>query len=230
MKTKILLFILAICVLESCQKEAKLEMKKIKTTETETQWEIHLEHSVFSFTEAAVEKSCAIFNDEIGGLVNGIHAAFIEQCKEQIASLDSVGIKTSGKYELFISDTVYMASDKFISVLVEAYEYFGGANGNTNYYALNYDIKNNKFITNNDLLDHNKSREINALLKTYLKDPEHCYTFEKPRLDISSAINFSPNSLEVTYGKYILGPGACGPITISVPLEKLHGMVKIAFR
>ena len=228
MKTKILLFLLTIATLGACKKETRPTIKEVKTTETKSQWETHLEHSVFSFKEAAIEKSCVLFNDEIEGLVNGINAAFIEQCKEQIASLDSAGIKTSGKYELFISDTVYMASDRYISVLVEAYEYFGGANGNTNYYALNYDIKNNKFITHNDLLDHNKSQEINALLKTYLKDPDHCYTFENPRLDICSAINFTPNSLEFTYGKYILGPGACGPVTISIPLKKLNGMVKIA--
>lgn len=227
MKTKIILFLLAAVCLGACQKATKLEVKKIKKTETASKWEINLEHSIFSFTEAEVEKSCAIFNDEIEGLVNGIHAAFIEQCKEQIASLDSAGIPNSGKYELFISDTVYMASDKYISVLVRAYEYLGGANGNTNYYALNYDIQNKRFIINENLLNYNKSDEINALLKTFLKDPDHCYTFEAPTADICSAINFTPNSFEFTYGKYILGPGACGPVTISVPLKKLKDIVRI---
>ncbi len=230
MKTRIILFLLFAIALGTCKKETRLTAKKIKDIRTEAQWDIRITHSSFSSTEAAAERSCSLFNDEIKGLVNGIQAAFTELCEEQIAALDSTNTEMTGKYELSISDSVYMATEQYISVLVQTYEYMGGANGNTNYYALNYDVRNNRFITNKELVDYEKSNEINTLLKSCLKDPDNCYTFKAPTIEDCSAINFTRNSVEFTYGKYLLGPGSCGPVTISVPSEKLKGILKINFQ
>lgn len=227
MKTKILILALAVLALGACKKEIKLEVKQIHETDKTDQWDIHITRPVFSSTEAEVEKSCVKFNDEITGLVNGIHAAFIEQAKETVAGLDSMGYKQAAPYELMIQDSVFLADKNHISVLVSSYEMLGGANGILNFYGVNYDVKNRKFLDKKDILNLSKSDEINALLKANLKDPDKCFTFDAPTVDNASAVNITLKTVDFTYAKYILGPGSCGTTTISVPREKLTGMLML---
>lgn len=228
MKSRAIILLLALAgILSACQKEIKLERKKINVTEEDSNWRIRLSHSVFSFPETSIEKACMVYNDKVEGIVEDIHSNFIENAKGLVASLDSAGIETAARYELFLTDSVYMADDKFISVLVQSYQMLGGANGNTEYYALNYDLATGKFLNKTDIIDASKAAEINTLLKSHLLDPDQCYTFEEPTIDNCSAINLSPTTVEFTYAKYILGPGACGPATISIPREKLNHALKI---
>lgn len=225
MKTKFFALVFALLALGACKKEIKLDVKQIHESDKTAQWDIHITRPAFSTTETEVEKSCVKFNDEITGLVNGIHAAFMEQAKETIAGIDSMGIKQAAPYELIIQDSVFQADKDYISVLMSSYEMLGGANGITNFYGVNYDVKNQKFLDKKDILNYDKASEINALLKENLKDPDKCFTFEAPTVDNFTALNISLHTVEFTYAKYILGPGSCGPVTISVPKAKLKGML-----
>lgn len=227
MRTKVLaVFAIALSV-AACKKEIKLEVKQIQETDKTAQWDIQTSHPVFSSTETDVENSCVKFNDEMGGLVHGIQAAFMEQAKESIASLDSAGIKQIAPYQLIIQDTVTLANENYISVRVLSYEMLGGAHGMTNFYGVNYDVKNQKFLNKKDILNLSKASEINALLKANLKDPDNCFSFEAPTVDNLTAINITQHSIEFTYAQYILGPYSCGPATISVPREKMQGMLML---
>lgn len=225
MKTKFFALVFALLALGACKKEIRLDVKQIHETDKTADWDIRITRPAFSSTQTEVEKSCVKFNDEITGLVNGIHAAFMEQVKETIAGLDSIGERQVGPYELIIQDSVFQADNDYISVLVSSYEMLGGANGNTNFYGVNYDMKNQKFMDKKDILNYDKATEINALLKENLKDPDKCFTFEAPTVDNFTALNISLHTVEFTYAKYILGPGSCGPVTISVPKAKLKGML-----
>lgn len=225
MKTKFFALVFALLALGACKKEIKLDVKQIHESDKTAQWDIHITRPAFSTTETEVEKSCVKFNDEITGLVNGIHAAFMEQAKETIAGIDSMGIKQAAPYELIIQDSVFQADKDYISVLMSSYEMLGGANGITNFYGVNYDVKNQKFLDKKDILNYDKASEINALLKENLKDPDKCFTFEAPTVDNFTALNISLHTVEFTYAKYILGPGSCGTVTISVPKAKLKGML-----
>ena len=143
MKTKLFTAMLMVLSITACKKEIKLEVKQIKETDKTTEWNITTNRPVFSATE--IEKSCVKINDEITGLVNGIKAAFQEQAKEQNTSLDSIGQKQAAPYELFITDSVFLADKNYISILMSAYEMLGGANGITNFYGINYNVKTQKF-------------------------------------------------------------------------------------
>lgn len=227
MKTKLFTVILMALSITACKKEIKLEVKQIKETDKTTEWNITINRPVFSTTETAIEKSCVKINDEITGLVNGIKAAFQEQAQEQNASLDSIGQKQAGPYELFITDSVFLVDENYISVLISVYEMLGGANGITNFYGINYNVKTQKFLDKKDILNGEKAGDINVLLKNNLKDPDNCYTFEAPTIENCTALNFTLHTVEFTYAKYILGPGSCGPVTISVPRTKMQGMLKL---
>jgi len=227
MKTKLFTACLLALSAVACKKEIKLEVKQIHETDKTAVWDITINRPVISSTETEVEKNCAKFNDEITGLINGIHAAFQEQSKEQNASLDSIGEKQTAPYELYIRDSVFLADENYISVLVSSYEMLGGANGITNFYDINYNVKTGKFLDKKEILNYDKSDEINKLLKENLKDPDKCYTFAAPTLENFTALNFTLHTVEFTYPKYVLGPGACGPVTIAVPRDKMQGMLKL---
>lgn len=227
MNTKLFILLFAVLALGACKKEIKLEVKKIHETDKTAQWDIDIHRSVFSFSKPDIEESCAKFNDEITGLIGGIHAAFIEQCNKNIALLDSANYKQVAPYQLNIQDSVFLADKNYISLLVSSYEMLGGANGITNFYGVNYDMKKRRFLNKHDILNYDKAQEINTLLKENLKDPDKCYTFEAPTVENFTALTFTLHTIDFTYAKYILGPGACGPVTISVPKAKMHGMLKL---
>lgn len=227
MKTRSFILLLTVLTFCACQKEIKLTVKQLQETDKTEQWDIEINRPVFSTTETEVEQSCVIFNDEITGLTNGIRAAFMEQAKETTAMLDSAGQKQIAPYQLLIQDSVFLADENYISILVSSYEMLGGANGILNFYGVNYDMKTQKFLDKKAILNYDKATEINALLKENLHDPNQCYTFAEPTADNFTAINITLHTVEFTYAKYILGPGACGPVTISIPRNKMNGMLMI---
>ncbi|MEG2340440.1 MAG: DUF4163 domain-containing protein [Odoribacter sp.] len=225
MKTTLFITLAALFLLSGCKKEVALDTKQIHETDKNTKWEIDITHPTFSTTETSVEGSCTVFNDEISALVNGIKAAFVEQAKETIALLDSAKIQQVAPYQLLIQDTVFQANENYISVRLTSYEYIGGAHGITNFYALNYDIKTQKFLDKKQILDYTKAADINALLKTHLQDPDSCFSFETPTVENFTTVNLSLHSLEFTYAQYILGPYSCGYTTISIPRTKMEGLL-----
>ena len=44
--------------------------------------------------------------------------------------------------EMFVKDSVFVADGNYISLRFEIYVILGGANGETKYYTLNYDLRN----------------------------------------------------------------------------------------
>ncbi len=123
-------------------------------------------------------------------------------------------------YELIVTDTVYLSNRNIVSVLYSIYSFTGGAHGMTTFIGYNYDIPNMKIITAKEIFRPEATAEINKLLSGYFKDPYNCF-MSKPTLEQASAVNFAFESVIFTYEQYILGPYACGPATVTVPVEPL---------
>lgn len=219
------LFVLGLLACQQKQQQ-NLKVEKMKTTEQTSVWNIVIQRTVCSSTAAAVEKQLTPFNEEVQGLMAGIQTVFQEQAKKQQAHLDSIGEKQLHPYELYLTDSLFEANEEFISLRVEEYQMLGGANGITRFYGINYQVKTERFLTPKEILDYNQAAAINALLKEHLQDPDSCYTFAAPTVDNFAALNLTPNRVEFTYEKYTLGPGACGPVIISIPKNRLQGMLK----
>ena len=229
MKTCSFICYLIVFALVSCQSTPKIETKTIQENDQTQLWNITIHRTEFITSQLTLEPACIFFNDEIKGLTRGIQAAFQEQAQTQKIEMDSLGHPFVAPFELYIRDSVFQADENFFSILVSAYQMLGGANGVTHFYGINYQVKTKHFLSPKEILNFDKKQEINALLKTYLKDPEKCYTFADPTIDNLTALNLTPSSVEFTYAKYILGPGACGPLTISIPLNKMQDMFHDAF-
>ena len=61
------------------------------------------------------------------------------------------------------------------------YTLTGGANGLTEYYAVNYSLKDKKFLNSEGILNYDRSAEIDKQIQRNFKNPENCFS-EVPTL------------------------------------------------
>lgn len=216
----------ALFLLTGCKKEIKLETKHIHETDSTAQWITNIERPTFAATEKWAEKSCVRFNDKVTSFIQGVQDTLIRQAKQGAATMEAAGEQWNWPYELFVRDSIFMADENYISVRFLIYTFTGGAHGMTTFHSLNYDFKNEKFLTNAEILNTGKSAEINDLLKAHLQNPEKCFT-ENPTLSAASVINIGLHNLYFTFEPYVLGPYSCGYATIEIPRSKLKDMLVI---
>lgn len=127
------------------------------------------------------------------------------------------------RYELYSSDTAFIASEQIISTLTTTYTFAGGAHGNTEFYALNYSPAQKRFLSTKDLLDMSQQMRIDSLLQVNFTNPNNCFNTD-PTLAEASAINVTPTHLRFTYAHYTLGAYYCGAPVVEIPLESLNGI------
>lgn len=226
MRTKILATILVGFAFAGCQKQIKVEVKNQQQTDNTSEWTIKIDRSLFSSTDAITEKSCVLFNDKLSEMLTGFQDTLKVQAKEYSKMCEEMGEKPIGAYQLIAKDSVFMADAQYISMRLLCYSYTGGAHGITQFYGMNYDVKAQKFLENNEILNFNKTTEINVLLTKYFSNPEGCFN-EVPTVENLTVLNFSPSTVEFTYGQYVLGAYVCGYVTISVPRAELKGMLLV---
>ena len=125
-------------------------------------------------------------------------------------------------FELDIKDSVFMADHHYISVRLSVYTLTGGANGLTEYYAFNYSLKDKKFLTSQEILNYDKSAEIDKQIQKSFKNPDNCFT-EVPTLANVTTVNFTGSDMYFTYNPLVLGAHYCGAAEILVPRMLLKG-------
>ena len=144
------------------------------------------------------------------------------QLKEYIQKAQEMKEEPMLPFELDIKDSVFMADSRYISVRFSVYTLTGGANGLTEYYAVNYSLKDKKFLTPEGILNDDKRAEINKQIQRNFKNPENCFS-EVPTLANVTAVNFSESDVCFTYNPLVLGAHYCGAAEISVPRMLLKG-------
>lgn len=212
----------ALFLLAGCKKEIKLEVKQLSETEQNPVWEINIQRPVFSTTEASVEASCVKFNDKITEMIAPMQDSIRVQAERLKAELAAIGDSLTGPFQLYVRDSVYMADENYISVRLLVYVMTGGAHGNTNFYGLNYNVKTQEFLTDKEVIDFNKSTEINKLLAEHFVNRDSCLN-ELPTVETLSAVNFTMKTVDFTYAQYVLGAYACGYAQVAVPLHQMKG-------
>lgn len=134
--------------------------------------------------------------------------------------------RNSFKYELVTNDTVFIASDKIISVRITAYQFGGGAHGSTSFYGLNYSPATGRFLRLEDIFEMSASSAINTVIEKYFKNENDCFN-EKPTIEGATVVNISKTSAIFTYKHYLLGAYACGSAVVEVPLKELNNYLKL---
>ena len=224
MRNTLMIAALLAFVLAGCQpKVQNLNVKQDHLSHTTGDWSIEVKHSVFSSSTPAVNKSCEVLNGEIQKCFNGL----IDSLKADATDFFNTFVTDTTNrpvwsYELVAGDSVFMATDEYVSVLLTVYTFTGGAHGMPNFYAFNYDVKNQKLLSPKDIVNYSKEKAINTLLKAHFKNPDDCFTTD-PTLDAVTVINFNRKELCFTYAQYVLGAYACGVAQINVPRTELKG-------
>ncbi len=229
MRAFLFVFVISVTALAGCQEEVqKLDVKKERVTNKAKDWEISLDYSVFSSPNPKTKESCEVLNKEVQSLVSGLQDSLKAAATDLFQRMEKTDIpRPSWSYSLFVTDSVFMATNEYISMRLTVYTFTGGAHGITDFYSFNYDVKNQKMLSSGDIIEHGNPEPVNRLLKSHFKNPENCFTTD-PTLDQVTAINFSPTDVCFTYAQYKLGPYVCGAPEVTVPLAELQGVFLLA--
>ena len=222
-----LFFTLLLCAacLTGCHEKAREpDIRKEKVTAKTEDWEINLNYSVFSSPDLKTNESCEILNKEVQMFVALLQDSLKVAATDLFQSLEKTNIsRPLWNCSLFVTDSVFMATNKYISMRLTVYTFTGGAHGITDFYAFNYDVKNQKMLSVADIVDLNNQEQIDRLLKLHFENPENCFNTD-PTIDQVTTINFTPADVCFTYAQYQLGPYVCGAPIVAVPISELQGI------
>ena len=222
MKSTLIMAIIMTFAFMGCQPRVQdLNVKKEKLTANSENWDIVVNRSMFSSEDMNVNKSCEVLNKKIEKLVDDLQDSLKNNANEFFRAWQGSGEeRPTWIYELQISDSVFVANDRYVSIRLTVYTFSGGAHGITDFYTFNYDVQNQKFLSNQEILNFSNEAQIDARIKANFKDPENCFTTD-PTLKNVSVINFNAKSVCFTYAQYVLGAYACGVAEVTVPRSSL---------
>ncbi len=184
--------------------------------------DITIVYSVFSAQQAEVEQGCKAVNGAITRLIDSLQNDLKAQLGEYLQKAQKMGEEPMIPFELNVTDSVFMADRHYISVRFSVYTLTGGANGLTEFYAVNYSLKDKKFLTPDKILNTDKHAEINEQIQQNFKNPGNCFS-EVPTLANATVVNFTESDICFTYNPLVLGAHYCGAAEISVPRMLLKG-------
>ena len=202
--------------------EATIKVGKDFLSHKTSEFDIMIAYPVFTSQKAEVERGCKVVNEEISRLIDSLQNDLKAQLNQYLQKAREMKEEPMIPFELEVKDSVFMADRHYISVRLAVYTLTGGANGLTEYYAFNYSMKQGKFLEPEDILNYNKSAEIDKQIKTNFKNPDNCFT-DVPTLSNVTTVNFSTNDICFTYEPLVLGAHYCGAAQVSVPRMILKG-------
>ena len=197
--------------------EAIIKVGKDFLSHKTNEFDITIAYPVFTSQKAEVEQGCKAVNGDISRL-NDLKA----QLNVYLQKAREMKEEPMIPFELDVKDSVFMADRHYISVRLAVYTLTGGANGLTEYYAVNYSLKDKKFLRPESILNYDKSAEIDKQIQRNFKNPENCFS-EVPTLANVTTVNFSGGDICFTYNPLVLGAHYCGAAEISVPRMLLKG-------
>lgn len=208
-----------ILFLSACTNRAEIRLQSIsQTIEIAKNYTFTEKRTLFSADDKQLNEKCTWLNDTTGILIETLKKQIGHEAAEVDSMFPPQTDRPAFQFQLYITDSVFMATPEFISFRLTAYQYTGGAHGITTFYAFNFDVKQNRFLTISEILPPTNARQIDSLLQTSFKNPYDCFN-EKPTLANVTVVNIGKTSVCFTYAHYILGPYACGSAEIDIPLQ-----------
>ena len=187
-----------------------------------SEFDITIAYPVFTSQKAEVERGCKVVNEEISRLIDSLQNDLKAQLNQYLQKAREMKEEPMIPFELEVKDSVFMADRHYISVRLAVYTLTGGANGLTEYYAVNYSLKDKKFLNSEGILNYDRSAEIDKQIQRNFKNPENCFS-EVPTLANVTTVNFSGSDICFTYAPLVLGAHYCGAAEIAVPRMLLKG-------
>ena len=183
---------------------------------------ITMAYPVFISRNTEVEQGCKAVNGKISRLIDSLQNDLKTRLDEYLQKAREMKEEPMIPFKLDITDSVFMADAHYISVRFAVYTLTGGANGLTEYYAVNYSLQDRKFLNSEGILNYDRSAEIDKQIQRNFKNPENCFS-EVPTLANVTTVNFSGSDICFTYAPLVLGAHYCGAAEIAVPRMLLKG-------
>lgn len=221
MRSYTFLAVLLAFVFVGCQ-ETTVKVGEDFLVNQTNEYDITVEYPVFTSQKVEVEQGCKVVNGQILRLIDSLQNDLKIQVKEYVQKAQEMKKEPMLPFGLNVRDSVFMADRHYISVRLAVYTLAGGANGLTEYYAFNYSLKDKKFLTSREILNYDKSAEIDKQIQKSFRNPDNCFT-EVPTLGNVTTVNFTGSAVCFTYNPLVLGAHYCGAAEISVPRMLLKG-------
>ena len=221
MRSCIFLALLLALGISGC-KEGTVKTGKDFFSYQTNEFNIMARYPVCTSPRVEVDRGCKVVNGWISHLIDSLQNDLKTRLDEYLQKAREMKEEPMIPFELDVKDSVFMADRHYISVRLAVYTLTGGANGLTEYYAVNYSLKDKKFLTPEGILNDDKRAEINKQIQRNFKNPENCFS-EVPTLANVTAVNFSESDVCFTYNPLVLGAHYCGAAEISVPRMLLKG-------
>ena len=202
--------------------EATIKVGKDFLSHKTSEFDITIAYPVFTSQKAEVERGCKVVNEEISRLIDSLQNDLKAQLNQYLQKAREMKEEPMIPFELEVKDSVFMADRHYIRVRLAVYTLTGGANGLTEYYAVNYSLKDKKFLNSEGILNYDRSAEVDKQIQRNFKNPENCFS-EVPTLANVTTVNFSGSDICFTYAPLVLGAHYCGAAEIAVPRMLLKG-------
>lgn len=203
-----------------CQPK-QVEIRTEEMSHKTEDYQVAVEYATFSSSDAELNQACQVLNGTINKSIKGIVDEFKKQSTAMFEDLAAKGMeRPSWGCELVVKDSVFMATDRYISVRFTIYSFTGGAHGITKYLAFNYDVAGKRMLEQKDIIDARKAGIVNAQLEANFSNPQGCFT-DKPTLEKTTVLNLTSTALCFTFEQNVLGAYACGTAEISVSRQAL---------
>ncbi len=164
--------------------------------------------------------------------INDTVSTFRQSANEQVPDIKAHfgASDPASAYEIDIKAT-YVKAAKTDSIIIDDYEYTGGANGNSLYKVFTASKATGVILSLSDVVPSNKQAAFTAYVKNALStwvpdgsDGPAVFEDQVQALTFASFANwsFDKNNLIIYFDKYAIGPGALGPVAFPLPLSKIQ--------
>ncbi len=148
--------------------------------------------------------------------------AYIEQSYQEYLKNKKAGEQQGFKTEYQTSFSVKYNSAGKLSIQTLNYIYSGGAHGLTSVQSFNYDLKAQKRVTLDQILNtKTKVSKTRDYLYSYIKKHDELFFPDVKKEDITlnkdTMFYFTANGIAIVFGQYDLGPYAAGIRDVQVP-------------
>ena len=155
--------------------EATIKVGKDFLSHKTNEFDIMIAYPVFTSQKAEVEQGCKAVNEAISRLIDSLQNDLKAQLNEYLQKAREMKEEPMIPFELDVKDSVFMVDRHYISVRLAVYTLTGGANGLTEYYAVNYSLKDKKFLSPEGILNYDTSVEIDKQIQRNFNNPENFF-------------------------------------------------------
>lgn len=194
-----------------------LNVKAISNNEYKIEEKTNNYKIIVYYPKTDYSKLNNVINDKIHG--------YIKEFKENVNNSD---YPVNQYYSLIILYDTY-EYENYISYIFRIEDYIGGAHPNHRIYTVVYDIKNNKIITINDLINYNQnilsifSKTSREKLKNNNKITSSTMLYEgtKPKIENFTNFVFSKNGIILFFPQYQVAPYSQGEFNVIIDYKKI---------